>query len=74
MIEFQDNGIGFNQNYANKIFTIFQQLNERSSYSGYGIGLAICQKVVQNHKGIIFAKGIEQQGANFTLILPLFKD
>lgn len=71
MIEFQDNGIGFNQDYANKIFTIFQQLNARSSYSGYGIGLSICQKVVQNHKGIIFAKGIEQEGATFSIILPI---
>ncbi len=70
-IKFQDNGIGFNQEYANKIFTIFQRLNERSKFSGYGIGLSICSKVVSNHQGIIFAEGREQEGATFTVIVPI---
>ncbi len=70
-IKFQDNGIGFNQEYANKIFTIFQRLNERSKFSGYGIGLSICSKVVSNHQGIIFAEGKEQEGAIFTVIVPI---
>jgi two-component system CheB/CheR fusion protein len=70
-IKFRDNGIGFNQEYANKIFTIFQRLNERNMFSGYGIGLSICSKVVSNHQGIIFAEGQEQEGATFTVVIPL---
>jgi PAS domain S-box-containing protein len=69
-INFRDNGIGFNQDYAEKIFTIFQRLNGRNLYEGYGIGLAICKKVIINHKGIIFAQGEEGKGASFTVILP----
>lgn len=69
-IRFQDDGIGFSQGYAEQIFTIFQRLNERSLFGGYGIGLAICLKVVNNHKGIIFAEGKEQAGASFTVIIP----
>ena len=72
-IRFQDNGIGFNQGYAEQIFTIFQRLNERSLFGGYGIGLAICLKVVNNHKGIIFAEGKEQTGAIFTVIIPFLQ-
>ncbi len=71
MLRFQDNGIGFNQDYADKIFTIFQRLNDKSKFGGYGIGLAICQKVVNNHNGIIFAEGKENEGASFTVILPI---
>jgi signal transduction histidine kinase len=69
-ISFTDNGIGFNQEYANQIFTIFQRLNEKSSYGGYGIGLALCKKIVDSHRGIIFAEGQVQLGAVFTVILP----
>jgi two-component system CheB/CheR fusion protein len=69
-IEVRDNGVGFNQKYADKIFTIFQRLNDNSIHGGYGIGLAICNKVVQNHKGVIFATGTEYEGACFTIILP----
>ena len=68
---FKDNGIGFNQAYTDKIFTVFQRLNDRSIFGGYGIGLAICEKVVLNHKGIIFAEGKEGEGASFTVILPI---
>ena len=67
----RDNGIGFDQNYANKIFTIFQRLNDRSEYGGYGIGLALCKKVVDAHKGCIFAEGKLQEGATFKIILPV---
>jgi PAS domain S-box-containing protein len=69
-IQVIDNGIGFSDEYANKIFTIFQRLNERSMYAGYGIGLAVCKKVVENHHGIIFAEGRLKEGAIFTFILP----
>lgn len=67
---FKDNGIGFQQEYADKIFNIFQCLNERSIYSGYGIGLALCKKIVDAHQGIIYANGKQGEGAVFTIILP----
>jgi len=67
----RDNGIGFDQNYARKIFTIFKRLNDRSEYGGYGIGLALCKKVVDAHKGRIFAEGKLKEGATFKIILPL---
>lgn len=69
-IKVADNGIGFNQDYANKIFVIFQRLNDKSIYGGYGIGLALCKKVVSTHKGIIYAEGKPRSGATFTIILP----
>jgi signal transduction histidine kinase len=69
-IQFTDNGIGFSQEYAEKIFIIFQRLNERSMFGGYGIGLAICKKVVNNHLGAILADGAQGVGATFTVILP----
>lgn len=68
---FADNGIGFSQQYAEQIFTVFQRLNDKSLYGGYGIGLALCRKVVENHGGIIHASGIENLGATFYVILPL---
>lgn len=70
-ITVQDNGIGFDPSFASKIFTVFQRLNDRSSYGGYGIGLALCKKVVQLHGGVIFAKADLNRGATFTAILPL---
>lgn len=70
-ITVQDNGIGFDQEFASKIFTVFQRLNDRSSYGGYGIGLALCKKVVLQHGGIIFAEAELNKGATFTVILPL---
>jgi two-component system CheB/CheR fusion protein len=69
-ITVRDNGIGFNQEYADKIFTIFQKLNEKSMYGGYGIGLALCRKIVDNHSGIIYAEGNLKEGATFVFILP----
>lgn len=69
-IYFKDNGIGFDQEYADKIFQIFQQLNSPREYSGTGIGLALCKKIVENHGGAISATGEEGQGAVFTIVLP----
>ncbi|MHA4844676.1 sensor histidine kinase [Flavitalea antarctica] len=66
---FQDNGIGFEQIYASQIFTIFQRLNNRANYSGTGIGLAICKKIVENHGGYIFATSELNKGATFTVYL-----
>lgn len=71
LITIQDNGIGFDPAFASKIFTVFQRLNDRSSFGGYGIGLALCKKVVQAHKGMIFAEGELKKGAKFTVVLPL---
>lgn len=70
-VNISDNGIGFSQDYAEQIFVIFQRLNEKSRYGGYGIGLALCRRIVENHDGIILAKGIENEGAIFTFILPV---
>jgi PAS domain S-box-containing protein len=67
---FTDNGIGFENEFAGKIFAIFQRLHGRSEYDGSGIGLAICKKIVEHHRGIIYASGVPEQGATFTIILP----
>jgi len=69
-IIFTDNGIGFEQEYAEKIFMLFNRLHNRESYSGTGIGLSICKKIVENHKGFIFANGKPNTGASFTIYLP----
>lgn len=65
-----DNGIGFEQEYAKKIFILFNRLHNKNEYEGTGIGLAICKKIVENHKGFIFAKGSANEGATFTIYLP----
>ena len=69
-ITFEDNGIGFEEEYAEKIFTIFQRLHGVAQYQGAGIGLSICRQVVENHGGIIKAEGRLGAGAIFTIILP----
>jgi signal transduction histidine kinase len=66
----KDNGIGFDNNNAEKIFTIFQRLRGRSEFEGAGIGLAVCKKVVEGHHGTIEAFGIPDEGATFEIILP----
>jgi len=70
-IKITDNGIGFDEDYAGKIFDLFQRLHARTEYKGTGIGLAICKKIVENHSGFIFAKSKEGEGASFFIILPL---
>lgn len=70
-IIFSDNGIGFNQQFSEKIFEIFQRLHGKSQYEGTGIGLALCKKIVDYHKGEIYAMSQEGEGASFHIILPL---
>lgn len=66
-----DNGIGFNEIYLDKIFKIFQSLNDRNAYEGTGIGLAIAKKIVEKHNGIITAKSNVDNGASFIIVLPI---
>ncbi|RYD57842.1 MAG: PAS domain S-box protein [Sphingobacteriales bacterium] len=70
-ISISDNGIGFDEQYLNKIFTIFQRLHTKQEYEGTGIGLAICKKIVEKHSGLLTASSKEDEGATFTFILPL---
>jgi light-regulated signal transduction histidine kinase (bacteriophytochrome) len=70
-ISLEDNGIGFDQAHADRIFLIFQRLHGISEYSGTGIGLAICKKIVDSHNGFIQAQGVPGKGATFIVILPL---
>ena len=70
-IDFKDNGIGFEQQYHNKIFELFQRLHGKSEYPGSGLGLAICKRIMQNHKGAITAQGVPGEGSTFTVYLPV---
>lgn len=70
-ITIADNGIGFDEQYREKIFTIFQRLHTKEKYEGTGIGLAIARKIIEKHNGVISASSVEQQGAVFTIILPI---
>ncbi|MEW6467640.1 MAG: ATP-binding protein [Bacteroidota bacterium] len=66
---FSDNGIGFDKQYSDKVFSIFQQLNGRK-YEGSGIGLAVCKKIVQRHMGSISVESSPDNGCTFTVTLP----
>lgn len=68
---FKDNGIGFEQQFSEQIFIIFQRLNNLKTYNGTGIGLALCKKIVDHHDGIIIAESEIGQGATFNVILPV---
>ncbi len=70
-ITVSDNGIGFEQQYAEQIFSLFKRLHGRSEYEGTGIGLGLCKKIVLNHEGIIFAESVPDEGTSFHIILPL---
>ncbi|KQX15392.1 response regulator [Flavobacterium sp. Root420] len=67
----KDNGIGFDEIYLDRIFIIFQSLNDRQKYEGTGIGLAIAKKIIEKHNGIITAKSKIGEGASFIIVLPL---
>ena len=70
----RDNGIGFEQQHAERIFAPFQRLHGRSEFGGSGIGLAIVRRIVERHKGTIVADGTPGQGAVFTVVLPADSD
>lgn len=67
----QDNGIGFEMKYLDRIFNVFQRLHGRSEYEGTGMGLAICRKIAERHNGSITATSTLGQGATFIVTLPI---
>jgi signal transduction histidine kinase len=70
----EDNGIGFDEKYLDRIFTIFQRLHGRNEYEGTGIGLAVCRKIAERHGGDITAKSAPGHGATFIVTLPVKQD
>jgi two-component system, NtrC family, sensor kinase len=73
-IVIEDNGIGFDEKYLDRIFTVFQRLHGRMEYEGSGIGLAVCRKIVERHGGQITAKSREGEGATFYIDLPTVQE
>ena len=69
-ITVEDNGIGFDEKHKNKIFSPFHRLHGRSAYEGTGMGLAICKKIVDRHRGTITAQSTPEKGSTFIIILP----
>jgi signal transduction histidine kinase len=71
VLRFRDNGIGFEEKYLDRIFTPFQRLHGRNEYEGTGIGLAVCRKIVERHRGTITAQSAPAEGTTFILRLPV---
>jgi len=69
-LRIQDNGIGFDEKYLEKIFAVFQRLHGRQEYEGTGIGLAVCRRIVERHGGTITATSKPDEGATFIITLP----
>lgn len=69
-ISISDNGIGFEEKYATQIFEVFKRLHDRDAYSGSGIGLAICRRIVDNHSGYLLVDSVINQGTVFHIVLP----
>jgi signal transduction histidine kinase len=67
----EDNGIGFDEKYLDRIFTVFQRLHSRKEYEGTGVGLAVCRKIVERHGGHITAHSSAGSGADFVVTLPV---
>jgi len=73
MITMTDNGIGFDPEFTNNIFNLFQRLHSKDKYEGTGIGLAITKKIIEKHNGLIRADSKENEGASFSIILPVYQ-
>lgn len=69
-IIYTDNGIGFEAEYSDRIFEMFQRLHSQEAYRGTGIGLAICKRIVENHNGVITASGKPNKGVRFDIYIP----
>jgi two-component system, NtrC family, sensor kinase len=67
----KDNGIGFDEQYLEKIFAVFQRLHGRSEYEGTGVGLAVCRRIMDRHGGMITAQSKPGEGATFIVTLPV---
>lgn len=70
-LRFSDQGIGFEAQYVERVFSLFQRLHGRDEYSGTGIGLALCRKIIERHNGTITAQSAPNEGAVFTIYLPV---
>lgn len=70
-IGFKDNGIGFDQQFSDQIFSIFERLHNQQQYAGTGIGLALCKKIAEHHQGLIHVESKENDGAAFYVLLPV---
>ena len=66
----EDNGIGFDEKYLDRIFQVFQRLHGRGEYEGTGIGLAVCRKIAERHGGTITARSVPGRGSTFIVTLP----
>jgi two-component system sensor kinase FixL len=71
IVTVEDNGIGFDNKYAERIFTPFERLHSRQQYDGTGMGLAVCRKIVERHGGVISADSQPGKGSTFTVVLPV---
>jgi len=71
VLKLTDNGIGFENEFADRIFGLFQRLHNKNEYEGTGIGLALCRKITDLHNGSIYAEGVPGVGATFTVTLPM---
>lgn len=71
LVEVKDNGIGFNQDDAERIFNVFTRLHGNSEYKGTGVGLSIVRKIAQNHNGYVWAESKPEEGSTFKILLPV---
>lgn len=71
VLTIEDNGVGFEEKYLDRIFAVFQRLHDREAYEGTGIGLAVCRKIIERHSGTITATSKPGKGSTFIVTLPL---